>query len=63
MGGSARCGISVTSSQRSRVDRTKKRIVLIDGAQLTELMIDHGVGVADVETYVIKRIDTDYFAE
>jgi len=37
--------------------------VLIDGAELAELMIGHGVGVADVQSYVGKRVDTDYFEE
>jgi restriction system protein len=36
-------------------------IVLIDGEQLAELMIDHDVGVAQVATYAIKRVDSDYF--
>lgn len=27
------------------------------------LMIDHGVGVTDVEMYAIKRLDEDYFEE
>jgi restriction endonuclease Mrr len=26
-------------------------------------MIDYGIGVADVETIRLKRIDEDYFAE
>jgi restriction system protein len=36
---------------------------LIDGDQLAELMIDHGIGVATAATYEVKRIDSDYFAE
>jgi len=40
-----------------------KRIVLIDGERLAQLMIDHEIGVANVATYSIKRIDADYFAE
>jgi restriction system protein len=39
------------------------RIVLIDGEQLAQLMIDHGVGVANDETYTVKRLDSDYFEE
>lgn len=39
------------------------KIVLIDGEQLAQLMIDHNVGVSTVETYEIKRVDSDYFAE
>lgn len=38
-----------------------KKIVLIDGEELAQLMIDHGVGVADVNHYVTKRVDQDYF--
>jgi len=36
---------------------------LIDGQQLSEMMIDHDVGVSVVETYAVKRIDSDYFSE
>jgi restriction system protein len=49
----ARKGVFITTSKFSQdardcVQRIEKRIVLIDGEQLTNLMIDHGVGVADV---------------
>jgi restriction endonuclease Mrr len=37
------------------------KVRLIDGEELAELMIDFGVGVATSETYVIKRVDTDFF--
>lgn len=39
------------------------KIVLIDGDQLAELMIDHGVGVSDHKHYVVKKLDNDYFDE
>lgn len=39
------------------------RIVLIDGGQLADLMIDAGVGVSKVATYEVKRLDSDYFEE
>ena len=39
------------------------KIVLIDGHQLAQLMIDHDVGVFIEKTYEIKRVDSDYFAE
>jgi restriction system protein len=42
---------------------TTKKVVLIDGEQLAQLMIDHDVGVSKVTSYDIKRIDTDYFEE
>ena len=34
--------------------------VLIDGGQLAQLMIDHGVGVTSDELS-IPKLDTDYF--
>jgi len=39
------------------------KVVLIDGERLAQLMIDHDLGVAIQESYVIKRIDHDYFGE
>lgn len=52
-----------TSGAREYVARISKTIVLIDGDELTSLMIDHGVGVSDVATYPVKRIDEDFFAD
>jgi restriction system protein len=37
--------------------------VLIDGEQLTNLMIDNDVGVSTVSLYPVKKIDSDYFDE
>jgi restriction system protein len=59
-------GVFITTSSFSQdamdyVKRIEKRIVLIDGRQLAELMIDHNVGVAISRTYSVKRIDLDYF--
>lgn len=62
----ARKGVLITTSRFSQdahdyVRRIEKRIVLIDGQQLSEFMIDHGVGVSEVATYSIMRVDEDYF--
>jgi restriction system protein len=64
----ARKGVFITASgftseAKEYVGRIEKKIVLVDGELLTQLMIDHGVGVSDIETYIIKRIDLDYFNE
>lgn len=64
----ARRGVLITTSQFSQdakefVNRIEKRIVLIDGEQLAQLMIDHGVGVTEVAKYTVKRVDGDYFNE
>lgn len=37
--------------------------ILIDGPRLARLMFDHGVGVATVSNYEVRRIDSDYFAD
>ena len=39
-----------------------QKIVLIDGQELANLMIEYNLGVTTVTTYSIKRIDSDYFA-
>ena len=38
------------------------KIILINGEQLAHLMIDFEVGVTEVATYKIKKVDLDYFA-
>ena len=45
------------------VTRLSKRVVLIDGPELANLMIRHRVGVRVKATYELKRIDEDYFVE
>jgi restriction system protein len=62
----ARKGVLITTSTftseaREYVTRIEKKIVLIDGKQLAQLMIDHDVGVAAQKSFVLKRIDSDYF--
>ena len=65
----ARKGIFITTSDFSREARESAdnsddpKIVLIDGRQLAEYMIDHNVGVSTVKTYELKRVDSDYFDE
>ncbi len=39
-----------------------RRVVLIDGSQLANLMVHHGIGVKVKESFVLKRIDPDYFS-
>ena len=48
---------------RDYVGRIEKKIILIDGAELAQMMIDFGVGVSDVATYTLKKVDIDYFGE
>ncbi|MEA2030080.1 MAG: restriction endonuclease [candidate division Zixibacteria bacterium] len=55
---------SVFSSEADKyVKNIEKKIVLIDGERLTELMIDHNIGVSTEDIYEIKKIDSDYFIE
>ncbi len=64
----ARKGVLITTSNFSKdaeeyVRHIERRIVLIDGLQLAKMMIDFGVGVSTVQTFELKRIDTDFFSE
>lgn len=43
--------------------RIESKIVLIDGKQLAQFMIDHNIGVAPVSSFEIKRVDSDYFID
>lgn len=63
----ARKGVFITTSEFTKDAKAyaasiQSTIVLVDGAQLAELMIDHGLGVTLVDSYQIKRLDSDYFA-
>lgn len=65
----ARKGVILTTSQFSRdalefVDRIEgKKVVLIDGPQLADLMIDHNVGVLPTKSYELKEVSNDFFDE
>jgi restriction system protein len=41
----------------------EKRIVLIDGNELTKLLVQHGVGVAERARYQVYRLDEEYFGQ
>jgi restriction system protein len=61
-------GIFITTSRftddaRNYVSQIGSKIVLIDGEQLTGLMIEHDVGVSTVSLYPVKKVDSDYFEE
>jgi restriction system protein len=67
-GARARKGVLLSTSSFSReareyADRIEKRIVLVDGAMLADLMIEHGVGVTVAREYQIHRLDIDFFEE
>jgi restriction system protein len=48
---------------KSYVSHIDPKVILIDGHQLAELMIDHDLGVISMASYHIKRLDSDYFGE
>jgi len=67
-GQGAKKGIFITTSSFTRdaldyVPRNETKIVLIDGEQLAQLMIDYNLGVTSMNSYEVKRIDSDYFGE
>ncbi len=64
----AKKGVFITTSNYSNeavdyASRIDTKVVLIDGKQLAALMIDFDVGVSISSTYVVKRVDSDYFEE
>jgi restriction system protein len=61
-------GVFVTTSSFSRQARNyasslPQRVILIDGKQLADLMIEHNVGVRISRALEFKRLDEDFFAE
>lgn len=67
-GQGAKKGIFITTSNftKEALDYTPKnetKIVLIDGEQLAQLMIDYNLGCTTQQIYELKKIDTDYFGE
>ncbi len=67
-GVSATKGVLVTTSKFTRdarqyAERIQKRIILIDGAELTRLLTQYNVGVRVGVVYELKRIDEGYFGD
>ncbi len=68
-GHGAQKGVLITTSKftKEAIEFAKrlqqKKLVLIDGALLAELMMDFGVGVSKVATYTVQKIDPDYFGD
>lgn len=64
-------GVFITTSTFSSTARQtaqtisagNKFIRLVDGNELAQLMIQHGVGVVTEYTYEIKKLDENYFAD
>ena len=62
----AQKGIIITTTgfseeAKTYVQKIGKRIVLIDGKQLAEYMIEHNLGVTVTKIYQVKRLDMDFF--
>lgn len=67
-GQGAKKGIFITTSSftKDALDYTPKnetKIVLIDGSQLAQLMIDYNLGCTTHQIYELKKLDSDYFGE
>lgn len=67
-GQGAKKGIFITTSNFTKeaieyTPRNETKIVLIDGVQLAQLMIDYNLGCTPLQTYEVKKIDSDYFGE
>lgn len=59
-------GLFITTAKFSKGAREyaeAQHIILVDGKQLTALMIEYGLGVSVQKVYKIKRVDTDYFED
>jgi restriction system protein len=64
----AKKGVFITTGRFSDdavkyVESIDPKVILIDGRNLAELMIDYGLGTTSTAKYEIRRVDSDYFAE
>lgn len=67
-GQGAKKGIFITTSDFSKealdyAPKNETKIVLLDGKQLAQLMIDYNLGVTVQQVYELKKIDSDYFED
>ncbi len=59
-------GVMITTSTfsdqaREYVQRIQRKIVLIDGEYLARLLMDNGIGVVEMFTYIVQKIDRGYW--
>lgn len=64
----ARKGVFITTSSFTAealeyISNLQTTIVLIDGPQLAQLMLDHGVGVIEAGNFKVLKLNEDYFSE
>jgi restriction system protein len=67
-GAQADRGVFITTSRfspdaYSYAEKVQARVILIDGQELAKLLVDHNIGAQDSETFVLKRVDEDFFEE
>lgn len=67
-GQGAKKGIFITASSFSKEALEYKpmndtKVILIDGMELANYMIEYNLGVAPLHNYELKKIDSDYFDE
>ncbi len=68
-GQGAQKGLFITTAKFSKEaqgyagKQSATKIVLVDGEKLAKLMIEYEVGVSTLNTYAIKKIDSDFFDE
>jgi restriction system protein len=65
----AKKGVIITTSEftadaKDFVERIEgKKVVLIGGDQLAELMLENGLGVVTTKTYALQEVSNDFFDE
>lgn len=65
-GQKANKGVFITTSCFTKeaihfVQQIQHKVILIDGQQLAQLMIDYDIGVSTEKVYPVKRVDHDFF--
>ena len=68
LGKRARKGIFLTTSTFTKAAREyasslETKVILIDGTELAAFMFDFDVGISAESTYVVKRVDNDFFED
>jgi restriction system protein len=67
-GAQADRGVFITTSRFSQdaydyAEKVAARVILIDGATLAGLLVGHNIGAQDAESFVLKRLDEDFFEQ
>jgi hypothetical protein len=52
-----------SAEAKDYAERVNARLILIDGPEFVNLMIEHNCGVVEEQTFTLKQVDENFFGD